>query len=396
MNGRVYDPVLARFLSPDPDIRSPGDLQNYNRYSYVLNNPLRYTDPTGYDPWSDLGNWFYDNAISIAEAVTTVVACAAAPGVGCYAAGAMWAYFNSAVALVQGASFDQTALTITISIEGGALSGVTGALLGPTANPIWGLVAGSASAAATTAMSDVASGRNLGWDVLESAAMSAAEGAATLGLKKAIELSQASAQVQGGWSSGEAAVERIANETVTDGGQAAQEAAPISWQATKPPPGAIPCFSRDLRRCIDEALDAAWFLGNPGGRLYGSGQSNPRWITETAGEVYDTGNGYSYALHPSPYADASRFGWTDANGGSVVALIHTHPNGIPFLPDEFSKADYNALVGLGRLQQATGFLNPLLPLVSVIRISATTGDDIVWAYGVAVPFSGRPPGALGR
>lgn len=47
MNGRVYDPVLARFLSADPVIQSPGDLQNYNLYSYVLNNPLRYTDPNG-------------------------------------------------------------------------------------------------------------------------------------------------------------------------------------------------------------------------------------------------------------------------------------------------------------------------------------------------------------
>jgi len=48
MNGRVYDPALGRFLSPDPDLQSAADLQDYNRYSYVLNNPLRYTDPTGY------------------------------------------------------------------------------------------------------------------------------------------------------------------------------------------------------------------------------------------------------------------------------------------------------------------------------------------------------------
>jgi RHS repeat-associated protein len=47
MNGRVYDPVLARFLSPDPLIQDPSNLQNYNLYSYVLNNPLRYTDPAG-------------------------------------------------------------------------------------------------------------------------------------------------------------------------------------------------------------------------------------------------------------------------------------------------------------------------------------------------------------
>jgi RHS repeat-associated protein len=48
MNGRVYDPVLGRFLSADPIIQMPGNMQSYNRYSYVLNNPLSYTDPSGY------------------------------------------------------------------------------------------------------------------------------------------------------------------------------------------------------------------------------------------------------------------------------------------------------------------------------------------------------------
>ena len=47
MNARLYDPMLGRFLSPDPHIQSPDCPQNYNRYSYCLNNPLRYTDPTG-------------------------------------------------------------------------------------------------------------------------------------------------------------------------------------------------------------------------------------------------------------------------------------------------------------------------------------------------------------
>jgi RHS repeat-associated protein len=48
MNGRVYDPVLGRFMTADPFIQSPGNLQSYNRYSYVFNNPLAYTDPSGY------------------------------------------------------------------------------------------------------------------------------------------------------------------------------------------------------------------------------------------------------------------------------------------------------------------------------------------------------------
>jgi RHS repeat-associated protein len=48
MNGRVYDPWLGRFLSPDPFMQSPGYSQSYNRYSYCLNNPLKYIDPSGY------------------------------------------------------------------------------------------------------------------------------------------------------------------------------------------------------------------------------------------------------------------------------------------------------------------------------------------------------------
>jgi len=47
MNGRVYDPFLARFLSPDPFVQAPEYSQNYNRYSYAWNNPLKYTDPSG-------------------------------------------------------------------------------------------------------------------------------------------------------------------------------------------------------------------------------------------------------------------------------------------------------------------------------------------------------------
>jgi RHS repeat-associated protein len=47
MNGRIYDPKLSRFLSPDPYIQMPEYTQNLNRYSYCLNNPLVYVDPSG-------------------------------------------------------------------------------------------------------------------------------------------------------------------------------------------------------------------------------------------------------------------------------------------------------------------------------------------------------------
>ena len=47
MNGRMYDPIVGRFLSPDPFVADGTFSQDYNRYSYCLNNPLIYTDPSG-------------------------------------------------------------------------------------------------------------------------------------------------------------------------------------------------------------------------------------------------------------------------------------------------------------------------------------------------------------
>lgn len=47
MNGRLYDPVIGRFLSPDPYVQMPDFSQNFNRYSYCVNNPLKFTDPSG-------------------------------------------------------------------------------------------------------------------------------------------------------------------------------------------------------------------------------------------------------------------------------------------------------------------------------------------------------------
>ncbi|MBI4330927.1 MAG: hypothetical protein HY673_06580 [Chloroflexi bacterium] len=47
--GRYYDASLARFISPDPVVPRAGNPQNLNRYSYVLNNPLKYIDPTGFE-----------------------------------------------------------------------------------------------------------------------------------------------------------------------------------------------------------------------------------------------------------------------------------------------------------------------------------------------------------
>ena len=66
-NGRLYDPELGRFLSPDPFVQFAGNLQSHNPYAYVLNNPATYTDPSGY------------NAKRYVGAAVTVVLTAFAP-----------------------------------------------------------------------------------------------------------------------------------------------------------------------------------------------------------------------------------------------------------------------------------------------------------------------------
>lgn len=62
MNGRVYDPVMSMFLSHDNYVQAPDNSQNFNRYAYCLNNPLKYTDPSG---WQMVGgmkpNPFHEN-----------------------------------------------------------------------------------------------------------------------------------------------------------------------------------------------------------------------------------------------------------------------------------------------------------------------------------------------
>lgn len=55
MNARLYDPALGRFLSPDPFVQSPDLTQNFNRYTYAMNNPLCYVDENGEFFWVVVG-----------------------------------------------------------------------------------------------------------------------------------------------------------------------------------------------------------------------------------------------------------------------------------------------------------------------------------------------------
>lgn len=220
MNGRVYDPVLGRFLSPDPHVQFVADLQSYNRYTYVGNNPLRYTDPTGY--WlSAVGNWFggtFGNPWNDFQLLATIGVCATLGPAGCTIAGLYFAALNATIAVANGAAWDQTVVSTGIGLGvGTAVGSAVGSFTG---GELVGLLSGSASAAVTTGISNLASGQGFwGWDMLGAAFLSAAQGAATLGLKQALGVSEGSAygEVQGApaqeaGGTGEAQVEKV--ETV--------------------------------------------------------------------------------------------------------------------------------------------------------------------------------------
>ncbi|WP_334502578.1 polymorphic toxin type 28 domain-containing protein [Bradyrhizobium sp. AZCC 1678] len=77
MNGRVYDALVGRMISPDPTVPDPMNAQAWNRYSYVGNDPLAFTDPSGFS-WlssffNSVANFFTQNWRSIVQTVITAV-----------------------------------------------------------------------------------------------------------------------------------------------------------------------------------------------------------------------------------------------------------------------------------------------------------------------------------
>ena len=105
MNGRVYDPTLGKFLSPDPNVQFAKDVLSYNRYAYVRNNPVRYTDSSGY---------FLDKiSPKLAQAIS--IGLMFVPGGGVFSAA-----FNAMYARANGASAGQIALSIAVSLAGNA------------------------------------------------------------------------------------------------------------------------------------------------------------------------------------------------------------------------------------------------------------------------------------
>jgi RHS repeat-associated protein len=204
MNGRVYDPSIARFVSADIQIQLPKYSAGYDRYQYVLNNPVRYVDATGYSllgdffgglwdvftaPFKEAWNFLKKNWKTIVVITVSVVVSAATGGVGGFIlagaiSGGLNAYLYGGDILegaIRGGLFAALSAGFGDAL-GGAVSAQYGSVAGQIAGSVGAGVVGGVQAEmsggsfwtgfATAAISKAAQGhiRNIRTDIVRNAA----------------------------------------------------------------------------------------------------------------------------------------------------------------------------------------------------------------------------------
>jgi len=146
MNGRIYDATIGRFMQADPFIQAPTDTQSYNRYSYVKNNPMSYTDPSGFfldKLWKGIKK-YWRPIVAIVAAVVTYGAASGWAGA--------WGWTTTTTQLGTIAGTGATINLTTLSVSGYAFAGAAaGAVAG-------GIMTGSLSGAAKGALTGAITG----------------------------------------------------------------------------------------------------------------------------------------------------------------------------------------------------------------------------------------------
>lgn len=175
LNGRIYDPLVGRMFSPDPFIPNATNSQDYNKYIYARNNPLKYTDKNGEWVW-----------VAVGAAVGGLVNL----GIQAYK-GNVNSFGDGlkafGVGAVAGAVITATGGAVTAGLTGSSLvAGVSGSLAAGTGGFAAGTISGAVSGAVGNAilatgnallLGDVDPNRSLGEQVLESTMWGAAGGA---------------------------------------------------------------------------------------------------------------------------------------------------------------------------------------------------------------------------
>lgn len=152
MNGRLYDPTVGRFLTADPSIPNMNDLQSFNRFSYVNNNPMRFIDPTGYFGFGDIVGAIGGAIGAVGSAIGSV---GSAIGGGVAAIGSFVSHVASVSANWVGQNW-QTLAVVAVSIGVGALTGGAGLTL------LGAIGSGAAVGFAGATVSTLLAGGNIG------------------------------------------------------------------------------------------------------------------------------------------------------------------------------------------------------------------------------------------
>jgi RHS repeat-associated protein len=276
MNGRIYDPTVGRFLSPDPNVQFASDLQSYNRYSYAADNPLRYTDPTGYyQRQLSGGERFWQNYggfVNMFGTGAVFAVCWISSGTACYAASLALTAINTTAAIQSGTPWLDAVLMNGSSfiVGAGVAGGVAKLGLGVVTSAA---ITGGIMAAYSTALY----GGNLGENVLEGIAVSAALAAVSAAASQTNPVDQASAAQQGGGNYGDVRHE-ITDEPDGTGrvhGRAAAETnvnARVKFQAEWDSSGHLVDASADVdfdikttyRKGVDPSAPSAYGRGTTG------------------------------------------------------------------------------------------------------------------------------------
>jgi RHS repeat-associated protein len=166
MNGRIYDATLARFMQADPFVQAPTNTQSYNRYSYVLNNPLSYTDPSGY-LFKSIGKFVKKNWRVIVAAIATYATYGAASN---WAIG--WGMGTAATATTA------ATLTTTGAMLAGAAAGFVGGAInsGSLKGALHGALSGAAFGGIGQSLSNAHTLQQIGAHALAGGIMSDLQG----------------------------------------------------------------------------------------------------------------------------------------------------------------------------------------------------------------------------
>jgi RHS repeat-associated protein len=189
-NGRMYDPVIGRVLSPDNYVQDATNAQSYNRYSYCLNNPLKYTDPSGefiqyiigaiiggvngymtgkaagYDKLALFGFTMAGAAIGAGTAGIGTAVSSSMTGVagvvisGAAAGGASVASFNTLSGIANGQSGSELVKGHFKGMAFGSISGGVGAGIGGMIGGGWGAFAGGVASNLTNQGLEALAARN--------------------------------------------------------------------------------------------------------------------------------------------------------------------------------------------------------------------------------------------